>query len=258
MLVVGDVNSTVACSLVASKIEYTWSGPGRIRPLIGHVEAGLRSFDRSMPEELNRILTDSLSDLLFVSESSGVENLVREGVPKKKIHLVGNTMVDTLLKHRARAMESRILSDLGLCQDASCLIQPDCRQTGRSTHQHQGCRDYAVVTLHRPSNVDHRSTFLSIVKALREIARKLPVFFPVHPRTAKQIREFSLENYFTQAGESLKTGPEDSRIHSIEALGYLDFLCLMSRARLILTDSGGIQEETTVLGIPCVTLRHNT
>jgi UDP-N-acetylglucosamine 2-epimerase (non-hydrolysing) len=258
LLVVGDVNSTVACSLVASKIAYSGSGSRRIRPLIGHVEAGLRSFDRSMPEELNRILTDALSDLLFVTESSGVENLLRDGISRKKIHLVGNTMVDTLLKHRTKAMESRILSQLGLVQKALCSPQTVHRHEGLDPRQQQRYRDYAVVTLHRPSNVDQRSIFRGIIEALIRIARELPVFFPVHPRTAKQIREFGFDKYFAPVGKAGQAGRRDSRIHTIEPLGYLDFLCLMSHARLMLTDSGGIQEETTVLGIPCVTLRHNT
>jgi UDP-N-acetylglucosamine 2-epimerase (non-hydrolysing) len=258
LLVVGDVNSTVACSLVASKIAHLGSGSRRMRPLIGHVEAGLRSFDRSMPEEINRILTDALSDLLFVTESSGVENLRREGISRGKIHLVGNTMVDTLLKHRARAMQSQILSQLGLLQRAPHSTQTVHRHRRLNLRQHPGCRDYAVVTLHRPSNVDQRLAFRGIIEALTEIARELPVFFPVHPRTAKQIREFRFDQYFAPVGESWQADRRDSRIYSIKPLGYLDFLCLMSHARLMLTDSGGIQEETTVLGVPCVTLRHNT
>ncbi len=258
LLVVGDVNSTVACSLVASKIIYPSSSSGRTRPLIAHVEAGLRSFDRSMPEEINRILTDVLSDLLFVSEPSGVKNLLREGTPRQKIHRVGNTMVDTLLKHRNSATKSSILSQLGLDRKPELQVEEELRSKGKQDRQHHACLDYAVVTLHRPSNVDRRPTFQAIIEALLEIARKMPVFFPVHPRTAKQIREYHFEKYFSFDGKAQERDLRAARIQAIEPLGYLDFLCLMSNARLVLTDSGGIQEETSVLGIPCVTLRENT
>jgi UDP-N-acetylglucosamine 2-epimerase (non-hydrolysing) len=237
LLVVGDVNSTVACSLVASKIIYP-SNSLRTRPLIGHVEAGLRSFDRSMPEEINRIVTDALSDLLFITEQSAAENLRNEGVQQAKIHWVGNTMVDTLLKHRNRAQESSILSRLGLSKDMQ--------------------RPYAVVTLHRPSNVDDRRTFGEILEALAELAGNMPLLFPAHPRTTNRIKEFHFERYFDFLDEIQTIGVDNSRVQCIPPLGYLDFLCLMSNARLMLTDSGGIQEETTVLGVPCVTLRENT
>ncbi len=241
VLVVGDVNSTIACSLVASKVTYPTSRgrPGRCRPLIGHVEAGLRSFDRSMPEEINRIETDAISDFLFITEKSAERNLLDEGVSKKKIYFVGNTMIDTLLKHRSKSRESNILSRLGMTRH----------------HERNKVSDYAVLTLHRPGNVDDRSTFRAILDALMVIAKKMPVLFPTHPRTLNRIREFQFERYVDFQGDS---GLSGSRIRSIEPLGYLDFLWLMSNAKLVLTDSGGIQEETTTLGVPCVTLRENT
>jgi UDP-N-acetylglucosamine 2-epimerase (non-hydrolysing) len=240
-MVVGDVNSTIACTLVASKVTFPGSSR-RARPLIAHVEAGLRSFDRSMPEEINRILTDALSDVLFITEKSAATNLTREGVANKKIHFVGNTMVDTLLKHRERAKQSGIISRLGLWEDS-----------GRAK-----VRPYAVVTLHRPSNVDDADTLKRILDAISVVAKDVPVFWPVHPRTLKRIEDFRLGDYMNP--HHISSGPiaTSSRIHTLEPLGYLDFLCLMSTARLLLTDSGGIQEEATVLGVPCVTLRENT
>lgn len=236
VLVVGDVNSTLACALVASKVTYPQATQTsrRTRPLLAHVEAGLRSFDRSMPEEINRILTDALSGFLFITEESAEENLIQEGIPKEKIYFVGNTMVDTLLKQREKAQESTILFQLGL-----------------KKNQESGCRDYAVVTLHRPCNVDNPDHFQGILEAFSAIAKEIPIFFPVHPRTMNRIRAFCFESYFHSVTRS-------SDIYDLEPLGYLDFLCLMSHAKLVLTDSGGIQEETTVLGIPCVTLRQNT
>ena len=236
VVVVGDVNSTLAGALVAAKVAYPHALPAsdRTRPLLAHVEAGLRSFDRSMPEEINRILTDVLSDLLFITEDSARENLLREGIPGERIHLVGNTMVDTLLKHRDRARNSPLLVRLGL----------------RKEHV-SGCRNYAVVTLHRPGNVDHPDTLREILAALVTIAKELPLFFPVHPRTLNRIRALGLE-------DSFHSGPQPSGIHALAPLGYVDFLCLLSQAKLVLTDSGGLQEETSVLGIPCVTLRQNT
>jgi UDP-N-acetylglucosamine 2-epimerase (non-hydrolysing) len=215
VLVVGDVNSTIACALVASKLALP----------LAHVEAGLRSFDRSMPEEINRVLTDALSDLLFVSEPSGVENLKKEGVLEDRIHLVGNVMIDTLLANRSRAEQSTILEELSLSES-----------------------NYTLLTLHRPSNVDERQVLEGLVDAMLEIAGNLPVIFPVHPRTWGRLDEFGL-------GERLR---DCSRIKLTEPMGYLDFLKLMSCARLVLTDSGGIQEETTILKVPCLTLRHNT
>jgi UDP-N-acetylglucosamine 2-epimerase (non-hydrolysing) len=242
LLVVGDVNSTAACALVASKIDYSLSHLGRTRPLIAHVEAGLRSFDRSMPEEINRIVTDALSDFLFITEENAAENLRKEGIQETKIYFVGNTMVDTLLRHREKAQASSILPCLGLQQGAG--------QDQR--------RAYAVVTLHRPSNVDNRETFREILEALSVLARKTTVLFPAHPRTMNRIKEFYFEDHFDFLNEIRPVQRSSSRIQCIPPLGYLDFLCLMSNARLILTDSGGIQEETTVLGVSCVTLRENT
>jgi UDP-N-acetylglucosamine 2-epimerase (non-hydrolysing) len=215
VVVVGDVNSTIACALVAAKLEIK----------IAHVEAGLRSFDRSMPEEINRVLTDAISDLLLVSEPSGVENLRKEGIDDQKIHLVGNVMIDTLLKNRMRADDSPILHDLGLTD-----------------------RQYAVLTLHRPSNVDHPETFTQILTALERIARDIPIVFPVHPRSRKNITAMGLDPRVEAA----------TNLRLIEPLGYLDFLKLTADSALVLTDSGGIQEETTILGVPCLTLRENT
>ena len=225
VMVVGDVNSTIACALVAAKISFE---PDGSRPLIVHVEAGLRSFDRSMPEEINRILTDALSDVLFVTEESGLQNLRREGVPASKIHFVGNTMIDSLLAFRDQADASTILDDLAL-----------------------RARSYALLTLHRPANVDSRDAFLAILGGLEELATDCAIVFPVHPRTRRQITEFGLHSHLGPAGGArgfILTNP----------LGYLDFLCLMKHARLVVTDSGGIQEETTCLGVPCVTVRDNT
>jgi UDP-N-acetylglucosamine 2-epimerase (non-hydrolysing) len=236
VLVVGDVNSTIACALVASKLGIK----------VIHVEAGLRSFDRSMPEEINRVLTDAISDLLFTTEESANENLEKEGIPKEKVNFVGNVMIDTLLLHKKKAEKSDILMKLGF--------------TGMGN---KGSKDevdpYSVLTLHRPSNVDAEDAFRDIVQGLSEIARSLPIIFPIHPRTLNQIKEFGLEGYFKwYSANGSKFRKEDGIIHCIDPLGYLDFLKLMSNAKLVLTDSGGIQEETTILGVPCVTIRENT
>jgi len=227
VLVVGDVNSTIACALVASKMNIK----------VIHVEAGLRSFDRSMPEEINRVLTDAISDYLFITETSAEENLLKEGVAKEKIFFTGNVMIDTLLKHRQKAEQSPILGRLGL-------------RNGKSI-----CAPYCVLTLHRPSNVDNEQIFRNILEALIEISKQAPIIFPVHPRTISRIKEFRLGGHFIQNPDLINRGPA---IYCIEPLGYLDFLSLTSHARLVLTDSGGIQEETTVLGVPCVTIRENT
>ncbi len=213
ILVVGDVNATVACALSASYKKI---------PVI-HVEAGLRSFDRNMPEEINRVVTDRLSDLLFITEPSGRENLLKEGTPPEKIQYVGNVMVDTLLKHRENAAQSsRILDQLQLKEGG-----------------------YAVMTLHRPSNVDAKEVFAGILHAVQKISKHLKIVFAVHPRTRSRIEEFGLE-------ESVKS------LIQLEPQPYLDMVRLMSQAKMVLTDSGGIQEETTVLGVPCLTLRENT
>ncbi len=215
VLVVGDVNSTIACGLVAAKLQV---------PLL-HVEAGLRSFDRTMPEEINRVLTDALSELLFVTEPAGVANLQREGIAPDKIHLVGNVMIDTLLACRQRAARSHVLDRLGLAGGP-----------------------YAVLTLHRPANVDDPAVLGQILDALEEIQRTMPLVFPAHPRTRGNLERIGLLDRLQRMAGLRLTEP----------LGYLDFLRLMSEAAVVLTDSGGIQEETTVLGVPCLTLRENT
>lgn len=234
VLVVGDVNSTIACGLVAVKM-----GAKLI-----HVEAGLRSFDRTMPEEINRLLTDAISDLLFCSEPSGVENLRREGVPEGKIHFVGNVMIDTLLMNRGKAEGSGILETLGV----------------------DGGQPYAVVTLHRPSNVDDPALLGRIMAALDEVGREMRVVFPVHPRTRAMLGNGrgSLNAAFCTQEAGKAVGGQNcnketpSGLTLIDPLGYLDFLKLIAHARVVLTDSGGIQEETTILGTPCLTLRDNT
>jgi UDP-N-acetylglucosamine 2-epimerase (non-hydrolysing) len=225
VLVVGDVNSTLATALTAVKLG--------IR--VAHIEAGLRSFDMTMPEEINRKLTDAVSSLLFVTEQSGVENLQHEGVAAGKIFLVGNVMIDCLLRHRELAARSPILDRLGVRQNGS------------------GCRPYGVLTLHRPSNVDDAKTLQGILSAVSALATELPVFFPVHPRTRKNIESFGLLRYLASTA-----GGDHIGIVPLDPLGYLDFLSLNDRARIVLTDSGGVQEETTVLGVPCLTLRENT
>ena len=209
--VVGDVNSTIACAMVAAKLGIP----------VAHVEAGLRSFDRAMPEEINRVLTDAISDLLFVTERSGEENLVREGVDPARVHFVGNVMIDTLLRSRDAAERSTVVDDLGL-------------EAGR----------YGVLTLHRPSNVDDPDTLRRIWGALMRVAEEWPLVFPVHPRTRHRLESMGLAM------------PDGMRL--IDPVGYLDFLKLQAAAGMILTDSGGIQEEATILGIPCLTLRENT
>ena len=215
VLVIGDVNSTLACAVTAAKLTV---------PVV-HVEAGLRSYDRTMPEEVNRIVTDALSDLLLTPSPDADENLRKEGISDAKIAFVGNVMIDTLNKHKQHAKEQKTPQKLGL--------EPG---------------EYALITLHRPSNVDQRDTFTGIVDALVDIATDLPLLFPLHPRTQKRIEEFEL-------AEKIAATPN---IHLIEPLGYLPFLDLMMHAKVLLTDSGGIQEETTILGVPCLTLRPNT
>lgn len=202
---------------------------------MAHIEAGLRSFDMAMPEEINGRLTDSISSLLLVTEQSGVENLKHEGVPSEKIFLVGDVMIDCLLRHRELAARSPILDRLGVRRNGS------------------GCRPYGVLTLHRPSNVDDPKTLQVILSAVSALAAELPVFFPIHPRTRKNVESFGLVRYLTDAVRADRVG-----IMPLDPLGYLDFLSLNDRARIVLTDSGGIQEETTDLGVPYLTLRENT
>jgi UDP-N-acetylglucosamine 2-epimerase (non-hydrolysing) len=214
VVVVGDVNSTLACALVACKRGVK----------VAHVEAGLRSRDRTMPEEINRVLTDQISDFLFTTERDAAENLRTEGISPEKIFFVGNVMIDTLLKHRVVARQrATVLSQLG--------VQP---------------RQYAVCTLHRPSNVDTPEAASRTLAAVTELAKRLSVVLPLHPRSTKQFQQFGLFESLSKAAVV------------IEPLGYLDFLALLDNARLVLTDSGGIQEETTVLGVPCLTFRENT
>ncbi|HET9627009.1 MAG TPA: UDP-N-acetylglucosamine 2-epimerase (non-hydrolyzing) [Kofleriaceae bacterium] len=224
VLVVGDVNSTIACALAASKLvlraPFRAFGQLRKRPLVIHVEAGLRSRDLDMPEEINRILTDAISDVLFVSEPAGMANLAREGVAAERAILVGNVMIDTLVAARDRAASSRVLDELGV------------REAG-----------YALVTLHRPSNVDDVAGLARLLATLDGLGVRL--VFPVHPRTRQRM---------AAAGLAL----DPARWVVCEPLGYLDFLRLQAAAQVVFTDSGGVQEETTVLGVPCITLRDNT
>lgn len=245
VIVVGDVNSTLACALAAVKLNVP----------LAHVESGLRSFDRRMPEEINRIVTDSISDFLFTPSEDGTENLLKEGIQKEKIYLVGDIMIDSLLFNLPKAEKTGILKTLSLNK-----FQPD---TGNS--ENKPARDYCLLTLHRPGNVDDRDVMGDIIKALLEVSRKIPIIFPVHPRTKKRIIEFELDQYFEfyPLGEIkdhnyYSGGALTNKIHCIDPLGYLDFLNLMAQAKFVLTDSGGIQEETTVLNIPCVTIRDTT
>lgn len=219
VLVVGDVNSTLACALVAAK---------KGVPVI-HVEAGLRSFDRAMPEEINRVLTDQVSDLLFITEKSARENLLREGIPESRIHFVGNVMIDTL-RHNL--------------QQAVPAVETLTRHGAPADWARSG---FAVLTLHRPSNVDEAGTLRSLLGAIREVSHRVPVAFPMHPRTRAKLEQHGLGSVL-EAESLLKLPP----------LGYLEMLGLMQAARMVLTDSGGVQEETTALGVPCVTLRDNT
>ncbi len=215
VVVVGDVNSTLACALVAAKL---------LVP-VAHVEAGLRSFDRTMPEEINRILTDHLSEYLFTTSSDADANLLREGIPAGKIHLTGNVMIDTLRNSEPLARARNAAESL------------DLKRGG-----------YAVLTLHRPSNVDDPKAFAQILDGLEKILVRLPIVFPVHPRSRKRITEFGFDSRIERLGHFKLCAP----------LGYLTFLSLMLDSRFVMTDSGGIQEETTALGIPCLTLRENT
>lgn len=218
VVVVGDVNSTMACTITAKKLGVR----------VAHVEAGLRSRDMAMPEEINRLCTDVLCDYLFTTDRFADENLIKEGVAPEKIFFVGNVMIDTLLKHRAMAAELGLSRKLGL-------------QPGQ----------YATLTLHRPSNVDDKKTLAGIFSALDEISRQIPIIFPIHPRTRKMAEQFGL-------GKFLVSGGAVRGIWTTEPLGYLEFLHLNMNAKMVLTDSGGLQEETTVLGVPCITMRHNT
>lgn len=221
VLVVGDVNSTLACALVAVK---------KAVPVV-HVEAGLRSYDRKMPEEINRVLTDQVADRLYTTERSALANLVREGVPEQRVCFAGNVMIDSLLSNRA------------LARPAAGTLQAH----GHDAAVLGGPLGYGVVTLHRPSNVDEAATLAPLLEVLREVSARLPLVFALHPRTRNNIQRFGLEHLLDPA-----------RMVLLPPQGYLEMLGLMSSARLVLTDSGGLQEETTALGVPCLTLRENT
>lgn len=214
-LVVGDVNSTIAVGLAAVKLGIP----------LAHVEAGLRSFDRSMPEEINRILTDAIADFLFVTEEDAIDHLLKEGRPREAIHFVGNVMIDSLRHFLPIAQQSAIGAELGLAGNGDW-------------------RRFAVLTLHRPSNVDSVEKLAELLGAIHAIAEELPVIFPVHPRTRQRLSQAGIHHH--------------SQLRLTAPVGYLDFLCLLSKATMVLTDSGGIQEETTALGVPCLTLRENT
>ncbi|MDA3798345.1 MAG: UDP-N-acetylglucosamine 2-epimerase (non-hydrolyzing) [Kiritimatiellae bacterium] len=218
VLVVGDVNSTMACTITAKKLGIK----------VAHVEAGLRSRDMSMPEEINRLCTDVLCDYLFTTDCFANGNLKAEGIAEEKIYFVGNVMIDTLLKHKKMASELTLTQALGL-----------------------KAKEYAVLTMHRPGNVDDRGVLKGILDALKEISERLPIIFPIHPRTKKMIEKFGFQHYFNETGDV-------EGVWLTEPLGYLEFLHLNMNACLVLTDSGGLQEETTVLGVPCITMRPNT
>ncbi len=215
VIVVGDVNSTVACSMVCAK---EWIP-------CAHVEAGLRSFDRQMPEEINRLITDAIANYLLTPSQDGDDNLRNEGVSEERIKFVGNVMIDSLFNNLERAKTSKIHSNLGVDKG-----------------------NYGVLTLHRPSNVDNKEAFEGIITALEKIGKRIPLVFPLHPRTKNRLEQFNLTERLESIPNIVLTGPA----------GYLDFISLMSESKLVLTDSGGLQEETTALGIPCLTLRENT
>ena len=218
VVVVGDVNSTLACTITAKKLCID----------VAHVEAGLRSRDMTMPEEINRLCTDAICDYLFTTDRMADANLLREGASPDRIHFVGNVMIDTLFKHRELAARMRLMQEMGLQKGA-----------------------FATLTLHRPSNVDDPKVLGGILEALAEIAKRLPIIFPVHPRTRKMIESFGFGGYLNSDGPV-------RGIWTTDPLGYLDFLHLNMNAKMVLTDSGGLQEETTALGVPCITLRENT
>jgi UDP-N-acetylglucosamine 2-epimerase (non-hydrolysing) len=217
------VNSTLACALTTVKLGIP----------VAHVEAGLRSFDRSMPEEINRVATDALSDFLFTTEKSANKNLMKEGISKKRIFFVGNVMIDTLLKFKAKAEQKAKIKLKGL--------------------------DFALLTLHRPTNVDNKKTFKDLLQTLKMVSKHIPIIFPAHPRTQKQIKTFGYEKYFNllELHSKAPINPKNS-INLSGPLSYLEFINLMAHAKMVFTDSGGGQEETTILGVPCLTIRQNT
>jgi UDP-N-acetylglucosamine 2-epimerase (non-hydrolysing) len=234
VVVVGDVNSTLACALVASKLNIP----------VAHIEAGLRSFDRTMPEEINRILTDQISDYLFTHSRDANENLIKEGIPEEKIFFVGNIMIDSLkmiLNHTEKSTVNELI--------AKILV-----------HRNLRADRYAILTLHRPSNVDDKRSLRNLLECLHEISKEIPIFFPVHPRTKKQIETFGCGQYLNwvdNGGANIRLN-NDGNLFGLPPLGYLDFMSLTKNSSLVFTDSGGLQEETTILGIPCITLRENT
>ncbi|MDS4068153.1 MAG: UDP-N-acetylglucosamine 2-epimerase (non-hydrolyzing) [Candidatus Competibacter sp.] len=227
--VVGDVNSTCACALTTAK---SYVLPGNRAPLLIHVEAGLRSGDRLMPEEINRLVTDALADVLFTTEESGTQNLLKEGIPPKRIHFVGNVMVDSLMQALERD------------QATPRRLEPLAPSTG-----------YGLVTLHRPSNVDDPTLLADIIAALQGIGQSIPLYMPIHPRTRAQWADAHMIDLGSVATDQL---PEIPGLYGLPPLGYHDFLALMRQAAFVITDSGGVQEESTVLGVPCLTLRENT
>ena len=214
IIVFGDVNSTIACALAAAKLAIP----------ISHVESGLRSFDWNMPEEINRVLTDKLSKLLFTTSPEAKDNLINEGISEKNIHFVGNTMIDSLIEFQHKFNKSNIRKDLDI-QD-----------------------EYALITLHRPSNVDNKNNLIELINSIKTTSKIIPCIFPIHPRTKNKLKSANLYN----------TLNKNKRIKLINPIGYIDFMCLQMNARVVLTDSGGIQEETTFFGIPCITVRNNT
>ncbi|MFC1888047.1 non-hydrolyzing UDP-N-acetylglucosamine 2-epimerase [Candidatus Cloacimonadota bacterium] len=219
VIVAGDVNSTIACALDAAKLHIP----------VAHLEAGLRSFDRSMPEELNRLMTDAISDFLLIPSRDAELNLLNEGVSKEKIHFVGNIMIDSLIQYKDKAEESNILNELGLVADSTIT-------------------DYVLITMHRPSNVDTEESLRIILKTFQILSEQIKLVFPIHPRALKNIRKFGMEDDFRAI----------ANLALIEPVGYYDFMKLQMYSRFILTDSGGIQEESTYFGIPCLTVRDNT
>ena len=243
IIVVGDVTSTLACTLVAIKMGIK----------VAHVEAGLRSFDRTMPEELNRILTDSVADYLFVTEESGLQHLKNEGVADERVFFSGNVMIDSLVRYQEKAKTTTILEDLGLATSDSRLSTAD---SGLSTTDSRlstpdsrlATSDYIVMTMHRPANVDTKEGLESILELIELSSKDTKIIFPIHPRTRAHMEKFGLAERLDQAQNLIMTEP----------LGYLEFIQLMSNATAILTDSGGIQEETTYLGVPCLTFRDST
>jgi UDP-N-acetylglucosamine 2-epimerase (non-hydrolysing) len=236
IIVVGDVTSTLACTLVAIKMGIK----------VAHVEAGLRSFDRTMPEELNRILTDSVADYLFVTEESGMQHLKNEGVADERVFFAGNVMIDSLVRYQEKAKTTTILEDLGLSTSDSRLATSDSRLA--TSDSRLATDDYIVMTMHRPANVDTEKGLQSILELIELSGKDTKIIFPIHPRTRAHMEKFGLADRLDQAKNLIMTEP----------LGYLEFIQLMSNATAILTDSGGIQEETTYLGVPCLTFRDST